>query len=229
MGIRRLAIVPARGGSKRLIGKNLRMLAGRALINHTVDVAQACFDRVIVTSDSPSILAAVDGYPNVFRERRPAQLATDSSKAIDTVLHIFEANNGDRFDQIWLCLPTCPLRTVQDVLDGQQQLHRDIDGVVSITDFDFPPSLGLVIRDGALEGLDSTHPLARGDSRSQDQLPVFRPNGAFYGMWWDSFQKHRNYFRGRIKGCYMPRDRSVDIDQEVDLLLAETLLALGRQ
>lgn len=227
MGIRRLAIVPARGGSKRLVGKNLLMLAGRALINHTVATAQACFDHVIVTSDSPAILAAVDDYPNVVSEMRPAHLATDSSKAIDTVIHVFDANEGYGYDQVWLCLPTCPLRTAQDVCDAQKELVREIDGVVSITDYEFPPSLGLVVSNGLLGGHDPTHPLARGDSRSQDQPAVFRPNGAFYGMWWDSFRKHRNFFRGHIKGCYMPRERSVDIDHEIDLLLAESILALS--
>ncbi len=226
MGIRRLAIVPARGGSKRLVGKNMRLLAGRALVNHTIDVTQMCFDRVIVTSDSPAILDVANCYSNVFHELRPAYLATDTSKALETVIHIFEAHKAGDFDQIWLCLPTCPLRTSEDLLEGQSQLHREIDGVVSITDFEFPPSLALVNRDGFLDGLNPTHPLARGDSRSQDQIPAFRPNGAFYGMWWDSFQKHRNYFRGRVKGCFMPRSRSVDVDEEIDLALAESLLAM---
>lgn len=228
MGIRRLAIVPARGGSKRLVGKNLRLLEGRALISHTVETVRACFDRVIVTSDSPTILGSVGDYPNVVLELRPDHLAKDTSKVVDTVTHHFNRNEGCGFDQIWLCLPTCPLRSVEDVLGGQEELSRNIDGVVSVTDFEFPPSLGLVVRDGALEGLDPTHPLARGDSRSQDQPSVFRPNGAFYGMWWDSFREYRNFYRGRIRGCHMPRDRSVDIDNEIDLLLAESLLALGR-
>src|SRR4051812_8256318 len=79
VSMQRLVIVPARGGSKRLPGKNVRLLAGKALINHTVEIAQACFDCVIVTSDAPDILAAVKTAPNVTTELRPSQLATDGS------------------------------------------------------------------------------------------------------------------------------------------------------
>ena len=220
----RLAILPARGGSKRLPHKNLRMLGDKPLVNHTVEVARDCFEHVIVSSDSDKILNLIETAPNVETQLRPAALATDHSKVIDTVILHFEQNDTGIFDQIWLCLPTCPLRTQDDVKLGQRHLFESIDGVVSITEYEFPPSLGLMIENGYLKGLDPTHPLASGNSRSQDQSRAFRPNGAFYGMWWESFRQYRNFYCGSIKGIIMPRERSIDIDTEFDLNLANLFL-----
>lgn len=222
--MRRLVIVPARGGSKRLPGKNVRLLAGKALINHTVEVARACFERVIVTSDAPDILASVRAAPNVITELRPSQLATDESKVIDTVIYYFDQLEAQSYDQIWLCLPTCPLRTEEDIRAGIELLTPDVDGIVSVTDYEFPPTLALRIENGLLGSLFDTHPLADGNSRSQDHPPAYRPNGAYYGMWWTSFGRYRNFYRGRVKPGVMPRERSIDVDRELDLRLAETLL-----
>jgi CMP-N-acetylneuraminic acid synthetase len=223
---RRLAVVPARGGSKRLPGKNLRPLRGKPLINHTVDVARACFDCVIVTSDSSEILEVVDGGPNVHREHRPPHLATDQSKVIDTVIYYFEEHKENSYDQIWLCLPTCPLRTEADVRDGFEHLTKDIDGVVSVTPYEFPPTMALRIDSGLLTSVSPVHQLADGNSRSQDHPQAYRPNGAFYGMWWSSFGRLRNFYRGNVKPCIMPRQRSVDVDHADDFLLAQAMLDL---
>src|ERR1017187_7612698 len=126
--MRRLAIVPARGGSKRLPGKNIRTLGGKPLINHTVEIARASFDNVIVSSDAAEILAVVAPTPNVEIHLRPSELSTDESKVIDTVCFYFDRAESEAYDQIWLCLPTCPFRTVSDVLVGQELLTSDIDG-----------------------------------------------------------------------------------------------------
>ena len=222
--MRRLVIVPARGGSKRLPGKNVRLLAGKALINHTVDVARACFDRVIVTSDAPDILASIKDMPHVTTELRPSRLATDESKVIDTVIYYFDQLQAEPYDQIWLCLPTCPLRTEEDIRVGIERLTPDVDGIVSVTEYAFPPTLALRIENGLLGSLFDTHPLAGGNSRSQDHPPAYRPNGAYYGMWWNSFDKLRNFYRGRVKPGVMPRERSIDVDQELDFRFAEILL-----
>jgi CMP-N-acetylneuraminic acid synthetase len=207
----------------------MRPLLGKPLINHTVDVARECFDEVIVSSDTDEILEIVPRAANVLTVSRPQELATDQSKVIDTVIYHFEQSLGDQFDQIWLCLPTCPLRTSDDILEGQNLLSDAVDGVLSLTDYEFPPSLGLVIRDGLVHGFDPTHPLANGNSRSQDHIGTYRPNGAFYGMWWASFHRHRNFYRGKIRGCHMPRERSIDIDTDLDFALAEIVLRMRKE
>jgi len=200
------------------------LLAGRPLINHTVDVVRGCFDQVLVTSDSEDLLGVVSRWANVALALRPAHLATDTSKVLDTVCYYFDREGFEEYDQIWLCLPTCPLRSAADIALGQRLLSEECDGVVSVTDYEYPPALGLVEDGGLLASAGAKHPLAEGDSRSQDQPRVLRPNGAFYGMWWTSFAVHRNFFRGRVRGVWMPRERSVDIDTELDLRIAAAIL-----
>ena len=231
--IKKLCIIPARGGSKRLLGKNVKVLGDKPLIYHTIDTSLGLFDKVIVTSDSENILQVVrDGYKNYSYEnntvleisKRPKELATDKSKVIDTVVYYQEQYINKLFDQIWLFLPTCPLRNKKDVISAQNLLSENIDSVISITDYDFPPSLGLLKGAGGyLVSYDQSDPWRKGNSRSQDHPVVNRPNGAIYGSWAKSFKSNRNFYKGKVLGSYMDRERSIDIDTELDFQLAELI------
>lgn len=231
--MKRLCIIPARGGSKRFPGKNVAKLDGKPLIYHTIDAALGLFDKIIVTSDSENILQVVrNGYENYSNEnnteleilKRPKELATDHSKVIDTVSYYFDKEK-DKFEQIWLCLPTCPLRTKKDIVDSQKKLTKDISGVLSITEYDFPPSLGLLKgASGNLIAYDESDPWRNGNSRSQDHQTVYRPNGAIYGMWTNDFEKNRNFYKGKVLGNFMPRERSIDIDSKIDFMVAEAII-----
>jgi len=198
------------------------------VVVHTLRTDQSCFAQVIVTSDNLEILDIITATNIVAVHRRPARLATDTSKVIDTVAHYFDLHTQSAFDQIWLCLPTCPLRTDADIRVGISSLDEDVDGVVSVTAFEFPPSLALKIEDQLLTGATSTHPFASGNSRSQDHEAAYRPNGGFYGMWWNSFDRFRNFYRGKIRPIVMPRERSIDVDTEWDFQISEFLLNLRR-
>ena len=229
--IKKLCIIPARGGSKRLLGKNVKVMGDKPLIYHTIDTALGLFDKVIVTSDSENILQVVkNGYKNYSYEnntileisKRPDKLATDTSKVIDTVVYYQEQNK--EFEQVWLFLPTCPLRNKKDVINAQNLLSEDVDSVISITDYDFPPSLGLLKgAQGHLIAYDQSDPWRSGNSRSQDHPVVNRPNGAIYGSWVKSFEGHKNFYKGKVLGSYMERERSIDIDTELDFQLAELI------
>ena len=221
-----LCIVPARGGSKRFPNKNISKLGGKPLIHHTLDVATKAFDKVLFTSDSKEILevASEHGADNLLVRMRPAHLATDTSKVIDTVNHYFE-HWGHQIEQIWLCLPTCPLKSLEDLENAKIQLTDDVDGVLSITEYEFPPALGLNRDyDNIISDWHESKPWLNNNTRSQDHEVVYRPNGAFYGMWSESFKKARNFYLGDIRGVYMPRKRSVDIDTIIDFKLAQILL-----
>ena len=225
--MKRLCIIPARGGSKRLPGKNVTDIAGKPLIFHTIDSTIGLFDKIIITSDSKNILDVVKSKyketDQIEISKRPEKLATDTSKVIDTVSYYFWKNK--EFEQIWLCLPTCPLRVREDIINAQKKLTNEIDGVISVTDYEFPPSLGLLENDkGHLVAYDESDPWRNGNTRSQDHPSVNRPNGAIYGMWSKSFDKNRNFYKGEVKGYYMPRERSVDIDTKLDFIFAETIM-----
>lgn len=229
-----LGIIPARGGSKRFPSKNVAILDGKPLVFHTIDAVLGLFDKVIFTSDSENILQIVrneyDTYSNENESefeicKRPDKLATDTSKVIDTVAY-YQKQNPD-YDQIWLFLPTCPLRTKSDVTNAMKLLTKDTDSVISITEYEFPPSLGLVKGAGGfITSYDYNDPWGSGNTRSQDHATIYRPNGAVYGIWKKSFEKYQNYYKGKVKSYFMPRSRSADIDTKTDFEIAKALINL---
>jgi len=228
--MKRLAIVHARGGSKRFPGKNWAKLAGEPLWLWTVEAATMAFDSVVFTTDSQELLNEVVNTHGNFVTclMRPDELCTDTSKVIDTVSWVYDIydNKSSVYDEIWLLLPTCPLRTVSDIRGAQETLkEEDYEGIISVTNYEFPPQLALEIDgDGKIKDWHESKPWQSGNSRSQDHKPLYRPNGALYGMKWDSFRQHRNFYLGNIGSFYMEREYSVDIDNEIDLKLAETLI-----
>ena len=221
-----LAIIPARGGSKRLPRKNVRVIAGKPLICHTIDAAIASgrFSDIILNSDDAEILSFADKYPQVTAETRPARLATDTTKVLELICEIADRTEVQKkHDAIALLLPTCPFRSGQHIREGMSQLTRDYDSVVSVTTYEFPPQLGL-FRDeqsSMISGVFDPCPLITGDTRSQDQKLIYRPNGGFYISWLDRFVANRNYFRGKVRGFPMDRLDSVDVDNELDMEYAD--------
>jgi CMP-N,N'-diacetyllegionaminic acid synthase len=222
--MKKLCIIPARGGSKRLPGKNIKKLNNKPLIFHTIDsvLISNIFDKVLFTSDDIDIVKLVsDNYPTVFTDKRPDELSSDTSKVIDTVMYYLD----EEYDQTWLTLPTSPLKKSEDFINASKLLSEDIDSVLSYTEMEFPPTLGLkVSEDNILEDYDESMPWQNGNSRSQDHPVVYRPNGALYGSWTKKLKNNKNYYVGKIKGHFMSRENSVDIDTHFDFLLAETII-----
>ena len=224
--MKRLCIIPARGGSKRLPGKNIKHLNGKPLVFYTIDsvLNSEMFNKVIFTSDDDKILETVsNNYLSTVLEviKRPLELATDTSKVIDTVLHFVDKD----YDQTWLTLPTSPLKTSIDFIKASELLTEQDDAVLSYTEMEFPPTLGLVVKhNNILEDYDQTNPWQNGNSRSQDHPMVYRPNGAIYGSWTNKLKENKNYYIGQTKGYFMPRNRSIDIDTQFDFDLAEFML-----
>jgi len=113
----------------------------------------------------------------------------------------------------------------KDVINAQKLLTGDVDSVISITDYEFPPTLGLT-KDGEDIIFDwhDSNPWQNNNHRSQDHPIVYRPNGAIYGSWSGAFTENRNFYKGRVKGYFMPRERSIDIDNRIDLKTAQIIL-----
>lgn len=253
--MKKLCIIPARGGSKRLPGKNIKKLKGIPLICHTIKKAYPFFDKIIITSDDNKILTVCESFiadeinsiekeldnrtdnksnlaeyikklNSIELSIRPEKLAIDTSKVIDTVLY-YGIREKANFEQIWLCLPTCPLKSKKDIKGAIELFDnsKNIDSVISITDFDFPPSLGLrKSESNKIWSSDKTDPWESGNTRSQDHESIYRPNGAIYGSTINSLLKYKNYYLGNVLGYYMPRKRSIDIDTKTDFKIAKALL-----
>lgn len=227
--MKRLCIIPARGGSKRLPGKNIKKLNGKPLVFYTIDAVlkSEIFDKVIFTSDDDTILNKVrSNYSKkeLHIEKRPDNLASDHSKVIDTVMYFLD----ESYDQTWLTLPTSPLKIEDDFKKASILLDSETDSVLSYTEMEFPPTLGLLVgQNSKLIDYDKSQPWQNGNSRSQDHPTVYRPNGALYGSWTNKLKVNKNFYIGETKGYFMSRRRSVDIDTQFEFDLAEFILSHG--
>ncbi len=222
-----IAIVPARGGSKGLPGKNLRLLDGAPLIHHTLRAALSAqlIDRVIVSTDCPEIASAclrVDGVEVPFM--RPAGLATDEASAIDAYLHAaawLAEHEGQAPRSLCVLLPTSPMRLPGDI-DAAITLFKTKEAKVVLSVVETKPAAWLQLKhqDGRLTPLLGRHASV---ANRQDLPGTWVPNGSVYVLDMDELQYTRTYFGDLTFGLVMPPERSVDIDSEVDFALAEIL------
>lgn len=215
-----IAIIPARGGSKRLKNKNKSMVNGKPLIYYTMDVVSKLFDTVLVASDDDEILEIASQNPlcKPICIELPAEVTGDTNTVLQSVCWLMDNGKLNSCDQVGLFLPTCPLRSVEDVKNALNLMNKSFDGVISTTDYEFPPTLGLVTdKQGYLHCSDHSLPWLTGNTRSQDHNSIIRPNGAIYLKWHTSLVNDRNFYQGKIKSYHMPRSRSLDIDTIEDL------------
>lgn len=228
-GQRVLALVPARGGSKGLPGKNIIDLGGKPLIAWTIEAARASryVDEVVVSTDSEEIAAVARWHGAEVPFMRPAALAGDQASSFDTLLHAIDwyENNGPAIDLLLWLQPTSPLRTSEHI-DGALRFYADRQAaaVVSVCETDHHPWWSNTLaEDGSMR--DFLRPEALNTNR-QDLPPFYRLNGAIY-LGEPQFLKRNGSFYGERTFAYiMPRRHSVDIDDAMDLRLAETLLAV---
>jgi CMP-N-acetylneuraminic acid synthetase len=228
-----LAVIPARGGSKRLPRKNVLPIGGRPLVRWTLDaaVASGVFSTVILSSDDDEILAVGADVQGVVCEKRPCELAGDAVKVIDLIKDIAARRGYDEvYDTISLLLPTCPFRTAEDIRGAFALLKPEIYGVVSIAPMVSAPQLSTALdEEGCLvpDALLHPSPLVTGMTRSQDFRPYYVVNGGIYTAWIKKFRIRDNFFQGVVKGYVMSALHSIDIDLEHELEIARHLVEKG--
>lgn len=223
-----LAIVPARGGSKGIPNKNLRLLDGKPLILHTLDAAGQApgLAGIVVSTDSPFI-AEVAARPGVICIKRPVDLASDLAPTQPVVvhaLHAFETGSGLAMDAVLLLQPTSPLRSAQDITDSINRFisEQPADSLISCYD-------GSACHPEIMYRIDGNRirPFLTGGGaprRRQNFEPVFVRNGAIYITSRTLLVDRERLVGDRPLAFCMPRERSVNIDGLEDLALAEFLL-----
>lgn len=223
-----LALIPARAGSKRLPGKNIRQLNGKPLIAWSVHAAQRSrhIDRIVVSTDDPAIRDAALAAGAEVPFLRPASLSGDEAGTAAVVAHALDQLQDEA---TWLVLlqPTSPLRVAEDI-DGCLSLawHRKVTSALSVTPLDRPADLLFRLRgDGGLSGMTGDGLAAIHGRRSQDQSRIFVLNGAVYAVSIPWFRHSARLFDDATLAYEMPPDRSIDIDTSLDFRLAETLMA----
>jgi CMP-N-acetylneuraminic acid synthetase len=218
-----LAIIPARGGSKRLPRKNVLDLAGKPLIAWSIEAGlnSKYIDEVIVSSDDAEILEVAKRF-NANTIQRPDALASDTATTFDALKHTIE--NIERYDYIILLQATSPLRDNNHIDEAIELLEsKSANAVVSVCEMDHSPlwsntldeslSMQEFLKDGIL------------NKRSQDLEKYYRLNGAIYICKTDKLLEEESLFlKENIFAYKMDRKSSVDIDEEVDFKIAEVLI-----
>lgn len=212
-----LGLIPARGGSRGIPGKNLASVAGRPLIAWTVEAALAAgtLARVVVSTDDPEIASAA-GCEVLAR---PPELAGDETPMLDVVLHALGALLG--FDAVCVLQPTSPLRRAEHV-DAAVGLLGDADGVVSVVEVphQFRPESLM-----ALEGAWLVPVVAGAPVRRQDKALVYARNGPAVLVVRAAGLADRGLYGGDLRPYLMVAEDSVDVDGPLELRLAELLLS----
>jgi len=228
-----LGVIVARGGSKGLPGKNLRPLDGKPLVVHTIEAALACpaLDRTVLSSEDPDILAAgrQAGCPAPFV--RPVELAGDRSSTVDAAIHAVDwlaEHEGFAADVVVLLPATAPLRRAEHIRGALDALRDDAgaEAVVAVTEPDYPPYWMLAEENRRLRWL---FPEGAAADHRQDLPKAYRPNGSIYAIHVPVLRAQRTFYP-RVTAPYrMPREASVNVDSELDFLMATHLLqARGR-
>lgn len=230
MGVRTskpvVAIVPARGGSKGLLRKNLRLVAGQPLVAHSLlaGLGASSVSATYLSTDDDEIAALGDACGATVI-RRPPELASDTVQNDAVMRHALEVirHSGADPDIAVLLQPTSPLRRAIDI-DKCVALfrHGAPRSVVSICPVDHHPGKAVTIRDGLLEPFTNDHDM---EARRQELPEVFRQNGAIYVVGVEDFLANGRFYARPCLGYVMDRRDSIDIDDEVDLNLTEALFA----
>lgn len=218
-----LAIIPARGGSKRLPRKNILPLKNKPLISYSIQAGLECqlINNVLVSSDDLEILEISKEHgANVIK--RPIELASDTSTSFDAIRHAIE--NTQRHDYVVLLQPTSPLRTSKHITEAIKLLElKNADAIVSVCEMDHSPLWSNTL-DSSLS-MNNFLPDDVQDKRSQDLEIFYRLNGAIYICKTSKLLENESFMlKENIYAYVMERKDSVDIDEKFDLNLAEVIL-----
>jgi N-acylneuraminate cytidylyltransferase/CMP-N,N'-diacetyllegionaminic acid synthase len=228
MSLQVVGIIPARGGSKGIPHKNITLLAGKPLIAWTIEAVQLSLrlNRVIVSTEDNEIARIAKQYGAEVPFLRPTELAEDDTPGIAPILHAvkwLEKNEGYLPDLVMCLQPTSPLRSPEDI-DAAIELaaQKNADTVVSVMPVDHHPDwMRCVDADGRLKDFSTRDHSA---TRRQDLPPVYVLNGAIYLGGRTVLLEQENWYADKTYAYIMPPERSLDIDTQWHLWLANLIL-----
>jgi len=221
-----LAIIPARAGSQRLLGKNIRIFAGKPLIAWSIEQAlkSKYIDKVVVSTESEAIATVAKDSGAEVPFLRPKHLATDNAKSIDVVLHAlwYLESSGQVFDKVMLLQPTSPLRSPADIDASIKWLSaKRAHSVISVCLSEHNPLwANRLSSDYKMDNFIKPEPKIKGKRKN---LGFYRLNGAIYLSDYKYLRKQKSFFGKKSIAFLMPQERSVDIDTKLDFEFAEFL------
>jgi len=219
-----LALIPARGGSKGVPRKNIREIGGKPLIAWSIEAAKASryIDRVVLSSDDQAIIDVAKAWGCDVPFVRPPELATDKADSMQVVRHAI-ATLPEHYNYLVLLQPTSPMRNAEDIDAAIERCaQRGVVACVSVCEPDKSPYWMIKVdRDGFAQPL---FPAEQIPDRRQDALPVAAFNGAVYVARTEHLAGGGAFYADRTVAYSMPKERSFDIDTELDIKIVNFLL-----
>lgn len=219
----KIAIIPARGGSKRIPRKNIKLFCGKPMIGWSIEAALAsgCFDQVIVSTDDAEIAAVARQFGAAVPFMRPAELSDDHTGTIPVIRHAVEWFNaqGRVVEQVCCLYATAPFVRVEDIQRGLRILDETgSDYAFSVTSYPFPIQRAIRITEqGGVEMFNSEY----FNTRSQDLEEAYHDAGQFYWGRASAWLQGKMIFSSDSAPVLLPRHRVQDIDTPEDWLRAE--------
>ncbi|QEC41044.1 cytidylyltransferase domain-containing protein [Pseudobacter ginsenosidimutans] len=221
-----LAIIPARGGSKGVPGKNIKPLAGKPLIQYTIEAAREVFadEDICISTDSSEIIQVVHSQGLEVPFVRPENLATDTSSTYDVLLHALEhyKQKGKEYDIVVLLQATSPFRTGDHIREAISLYNQEVEMIVSVTETSSNPYFVLFEEDN--DGF--LRKSKEGKFSSRQECPkVWEYNGAVYVINAAALQERSHLQFRKVKKYIMKHEDSLDIDTPLDWDFAELMMS----
>lgn len=224
----KIAIIPARGGSKRIPRKNIKPFHGKPMIAYSIETAKAsgCFDKIIVSTDDQEIADVAREYGADVPFLRPAEIADDYATTLDVLQHAVswcEENMGS-IDYVCCIYATAPFIQSHDLLSGLKLVQEsNVEYAFSATSFPFPIQRAIRLTDtGEVSMFEPDNALVR----SQDLEEAYHDAGQFYWGSSNAFKSKLDIFGAYSRVVVLPRKRVQDIDTQEDWELAEALFSV---
>jgi N-acylneuraminate cytidylyltransferase len=225
--MRALAMITARGGSKRIPRKNIKDFNGKPIIAYSIEAARAskAFEEVMVSTDDEEIAEIARAYGALVPFMRSSKTSNDYATTVDVIEEVIREYQvrGHEFDVAACIYPTAPFVTGDRLREAVWKLAAsDADSLIPVVRFSYPPQRAMEIRDGSLVFRQPEYLSAR----SQDLVPHYHDAGQFYVFKVKSFRDNRGIMVGNILPMELSELEVQDIDSEVDWKLAELKYSL---
>lgn len=217
-----IAIITARGGSKRIPRKNIKEFCGKPILSYSIEAAlqSGMFDKVMVSTDDKEIAEIAQRYGAEVPFYRSEKTANDYANTSDVLLEVLEEfeKRGEHYDLACCIYPTAPFVTAEKLKDAVEQLLAgDADTLIPVVSFSYPPQRAMIVKDGRLV---FKHPQYL-DSRSQDLETHYHDVGQFYVFRTAAFRKNKKLMVGNILPLVVSEMEVQDIDSRIDWEIAE--------
>ncbi len=225
-----IAIITARGGSKRIPHKNIKEFCGKPIIEYSIEAAKQAgiFDTVMVSTDDNKIAEIAKNAGAEVPFMRSAETSNDYAATADVLMEVLEKykERGIRYENVCCIYPTAPFVTGDKLRRAMDMLMKEKkDSVMPVVPFSFPPLRGMVINDGKLEYKWQEYAM----KRSQDLEEIYHDCGQFYVFRVESFEKEKKLVTDNTAGMIISELEVQDIDNETDWELAEMKYCLLKE